>query len=568
MVSQIALVAAVSLGLGPGANGLGLDLDLLKQLNTTLGGRVQQARPLAYPCFQDPNSDECAAVKNGLLNEFVRAGSYNGFMNMQGEACSSDFMDQCLLHPDSLATPANASCGQGLVSPYFVEITDAADVQAIFAYAQHPGAAELSIKNTGVDHNMRSSKKGTLAIWTHALQDQEFHSSFKPDNCDATDGDATAITLGTGVSVSDGLIFAHKYGHILAAANDGRPAIGGGWALNGGHGVLASAHGLGADNLLQAAVVTPDGEVRIANRCTNTDLFWALRGAGGGAFGVVLNVTMRAFTDAPVTMAQFSFEGSDDSMRGYTDLLARKLPEWALLGWGGASAANLSVLSNSLVDNTADAAAQLSAAVDYVEAQDGASVSFVTFPSFYDYWTTVVNGSLAAPEPISTAVLYTSRVVPVSITTDATTRKALVDAVLAISTTELTYGILANMPLLYGNITADPDTSLHPAWYEGALYLVAYAQWTSITSIADRKELIKTFREATELFNSVAPNGATYSNEADPWMEGWAEAFWGDTYAKLLEVKAKVDPKGLLNCWHCVGWDQSMENTCISGLVD
>lgn len=102
--------------------------------------------------------------------------------------------------------------------------------------------------------------------------------------------------------------------------------------------------------------------------------------------------------------------------------------------------------------------------MDYVEAQDGASVSFVTFPSFYNYWTTIVNGSLAAQKPTSTAVLYTSLVVPVSITTDVTTCKALVDAVLAISTTELIYGILANMPLLYGNITADPDTSLHPAW--------------------------------------------------------------------------------------------------------
>ena len=101
-----------------------------------------------------------------------------------------------------------------------------------------------------------------------------------------------------------------------------------------------------------------------------------------------------------------------------------------------------------------------------------------------------------------------------------------------------------------------------------ALYLVAYAQWTSITSIADRKEIINTSRGASELFNSVALNGATYSNEADPWTEGRAEAFWGDNYARLLEVKAKADPKGILNCLHCVGWDQSMENTCISGLVD
>ena len=47
-----------------------------------------------------------------------------------------------------------------------------------------------------------------------------------------------------------------------------------------------------AANLLEAEVVTADGEVRIANACTNPDLFWALKGGGGG-FGVVTRVTLR-----------------------------------------------------------------------------------------------------------------------------------------------------------------------------------------------------------------------------------------------------------------------------------
>lgn len=44
---------------------------------------------------------------------------------------------------------------------------------------------------------------------------------------------------------------------------------------------------------LEFKIVTPDGQLRIANRCQNSDLFWALRGGGGGTFGVVLEATTR-----------------------------------------------------------------------------------------------------------------------------------------------------------------------------------------------------------------------------------------------------------------------------------
>ena len=50
---------------------------------------------------------------------------------------------------------------------------------------------------------------------------------------------------------------------------------------------------LAAAGLLEAEIVTADGEVRIANACTNPDLFWALKGGGGGSLGVVTRVTLR-----------------------------------------------------------------------------------------------------------------------------------------------------------------------------------------------------------------------------------------------------------------------------------
>lgn len=48
------------------------------------------------------------------------------------------------------------------------------------------------------------------------------------------------------------------------------------------------------DNVLEVTVVTADGEHLTANSHQNQDLFWALRGGGGGTFGVATSVTYRS----------------------------------------------------------------------------------------------------------------------------------------------------------------------------------------------------------------------------------------------------------------------------------
>lgn len=52
----------------------------------------------------------------------------------------------------------------------------------------------------------------------------------------------------------------------------------GGYLTGGGHGPLSSLYGLGADNVLEMEVVTPDAKLIVANECQNSDYFWALRG--------------------------------------------------------------------------------------------------------------------------------------------------------------------------------------------------------------------------------------------------------------------------------------------------
>ena len=72
-----------------------------------------------------------------------------------------------------------------------------------------------------------------------------------------------------------------------------------GLALGGGQGHLSRMHGLSVDNILDATVVLHDGSIKYCSDKENSDLFWAIRGAGSN-FGVVTSLTFRLH-DLPKT---------------------------------------------------------------------------------------------------------------------------------------------------------------------------------------------------------------------------------------------------------------------------
>jgi hypothetical protein len=74
-----------------------------------------------------------------------------------------------------------------------------------------------------------------------------------------------------------------------------------GWITGGGHGQLSSTYGMGADNLLEATIVTTDGKVLVSNPCQSAEIFFAIRGGGGGTYGVVTEVVVRAFPSPKTT---------------------------------------------------------------------------------------------------------------------------------------------------------------------------------------------------------------------------------------------------------------------------
>jgi FAD/FMN-containing dehydrogenase len=114
----------------------------------------------------------------------------------------------------------------------------------------------------------------------------------------STSGDE--VTVGAGTRLGD--LYDTLDGHGRTVPAGCGPTVGiAGLTLGGGLGILGRSHGLTLDHLLAARVVLADGRVVRCDEHHDSDLFWALRGAGGGNFGVVTSLTFRTVPAPPAT---------------------------------------------------------------------------------------------------------------------------------------------------------------------------------------------------------------------------------------------------------------------------
>ncbi|MFD8985230.1 FAD-binding oxidoreductase, partial [Streptomyces sp. NPDC059564] len=135
---------------------------------------------------------------------------------------------------------------------------------------------------------------------------------------------ARVTVEGNEVRVGAGARLADVHGP-LAARGLGVPAglcpsVGiAGLALGGGLGLSSRAYGTTSDRLAGARVVTPDGVVREVGPGQEPELYWALRGGGGGNFGVVTEFRLRTHPVADAAFAELHWADADSPavLRGW-----------------------------------------------------------------------------------------------------------------------------------------------------------------------------------------------------------------------------------------------------------
>jgi hypothetical protein len=107
----------------------------------------------------------------------------------------------------------------------------------------------------------------------------------------------------------------------LTALHGSSPNVGVvGYSLGGGIGWLARKHGLSAESVLAVEVVTADGTLLRADRTQNTELFWALRGGGGGLGVVVaMEIALYEVEELVAGMMIWPWERSEEVLTAYVE---------------------------------------------------------------------------------------------------------------------------------------------------------------------------------------------------------------------------------------------------------
>ena len=174
-------------------------------------------------------------------------------------------------------------------------VADAKDIAAAIAWARD-NRVELATRSGGHSYAGYSTTPGlviNLKGMTNVTLDR-----------------ATGIVTTFGAAKNKDVVAAGQP-HSRAIPGGQCPTVGvSGFVLGGGLGFSMRQHGLGADALLATEMVTADGKLLRVSDTEHLDLFWALRGGGGGNFGINTSFTFRTFP-APqrVTIFSMTWEG-------------------------------------------------------------------------------------------------------------------------------------------------------------------------------------------------------------------------------------------------------------------
>jgi FAD/FMN-containing dehydrogenase len=131
------------------------------------------------------------------------------------------------------------------------------------------------------------------------IYDNSVHLDMSSMNTKTIDLTKKTLTLGTGNNFS--LIQEYvgtQSNYQLVALCDADTGVGiYGWTTGGGHGALNRIYGFGVDALLSINLDLSNFTIITASETQNHDLFRAIRGSGGSAYGIAISLTIRLYDD-------------------------------------------------------------------------------------------------------------------------------------------------------------------------------------------------------------------------------------------------------------------------------
>ncbi|WHZ13149.1 MAG: hypothetical protein OJF60_003590 [Burkholderiaceae bacterium] len=478
-------------------------------------------------------------------------------------------------------------------SRYAVAARDAQDVAAAVRFAR-AHRLRLVLRGGGHAYQGGSCAPDSLLVWTRAMNAVRLRDDFVPAGAPAGTPPSQAATIGAGA------VWADAYHAVTTQA--GRYVQGGGCmsvgvaglVLSGGFGSFSKGFGTASANLLEAQVVTADGAARVVNDYQEPDLFWALRGGGGGCFAAVTAVTLRThalpehFGAVSLTIAARTDAAFQRLVALFVDHYAERLnnPHWGeQIRLTLQRELHVAMLFQGLSSGQAKAAWE--PFLQRVGADDELSVGFNpvpvvalsarTFwspalwkrwfglmkvdtragaPSYHAWWSGdgaqvgqfleaygsvwLGEGSLAVAERanLARALVDASRQWPVALHFNkglAGASRSVRDAVRATAINPAVGDAFALV------ITASAQHHVYPG---------AVGREPDLQRAHQRRERVA---RAIARLRELPGAGGSYFAESDYFEKNWQQQFWGGNYPRLAQIKARYDPEGLFFVHHGVG---------------
>jgi FAD/FMN-containing dehydrogenase len=415
----------------------------------------------------------------------------------------------------------------------------------------------------------------SLSIWTHHLNHIKFDSQWN--------GTEDVAIVGSGQQWGNVYDAAAKLGKVVIGGADGSVGLGG-HIQGGGYGPRSSTYGLAPDQVLQVSIVTTQGDILVANNTAYQDLFWAVRGGGGGSYGVVTEYVLKTYPAPANSVAgTLTISGNKNATGNVTwdafGVLLNHIPGLMDKGlWGNVIAfgntpgevsftTQLSAYNSTASEVTA-LAEPVIAAIRNTTGSSNSSLSIIwSDPTVSPFDR---NSSSKSPsESAGSGGLESSHLL--GLAQLSLPYKQVSSYLRRIMWTEpgsgsamLILGLMAGPGVQ--NTPLERQGAVNPVWRKTYIHAIS-GSGPAAEDSATPNQIIKQSAEWYEIHREAvwrewAPNMGAYMNEANPYNSNWKHDFFGVNYDRLAAIKRKYDPTESLYAVSRVGaewWDYDLQ---------